>query len=75
MLCVPWDLFGMAYAFPPTTLVHDMLMKLWDLDLILIVIAPWRLNQSWFPDLLEVSIDHPVELSVTQTSWTQLVGD
>ena len=73
-LSVPWDSFGMAYAFPPTVLVHDVLMKLWVLDLTLILIALWWLNQLWFPDLLELSIDHPVELPVMRTLLTQPVG-
>ena len=68
-LSVPWDSFWMAYAFPPTALVCDMLMKLQGLDLILIMVAPWSL------DLLELSLNHPVELPVTQTSLTQPVGE
>ena len=64
----------MMYAFPPTALVHDALMKLWSLNLILIMIALWWLNQSWFLELLELSIDHRVELPVTQMLLSQLVG-
>ncbi len=30
------------------------------MDMIPVLIAPWRLKQSWFPDVLELSIYHPV---------------
>ena len=69
-LSVPWDL---TYAFPPTALVHDVLTKLRGLDLILILTGPWWSNQLWFPDLLKLSIDHPVELPVMRTLLTQPV--
>ena len=59
---------------PPTALVRDVVMKLWGLDLTLILIAPWWPNQSLHPDLREFSIDHPVELPVMRTLLTQLVG-
>ena len=58
----------------PMALVRDVLMKLPGLDLTLLLIAPWWPNQSWFPDLLEFSLDHPMELPVTQTLLTQPVG-
>ena len=73
-LSVPWDSFRAAYVFPPKMLVRNVLENLRGLDLTLIVIAPWWPNQSWFPDLLEFSIDHPVELPVTRTLLTQPVG-
>ena len=38
-LLVPWDSLRMAYAFPPTALMHNVLMKLWGLDLILIMMV------------------------------------
>ncbi len=73
-LSVPWEGFRVAYAYPPTALMRDVLGKLKGLDMILILIAPWWPNQSWFPDLLELSIDHPVELPVTRNLLTQPVG-
>ena len=56
------------------SLVHDVMMKLLGLDLILILVAPWWPNQSCFLDLLELSVDHPVELPVSSTLLTQPVG-
>ena len=72
-LSVPWDNFRTAYIYPPTSLVRDVLTKLRDLDLTVIMIAPWWPNQSWFPDLLELSIDLPVEIPLTWNVLTQPV--
>ena len=45
------------------------------LDVVLIMIALWWPNQLWFPVLLEFSINHLVELPVTQTLLAQPVED
>ena len=55
-------------------LVCDVLMKFQGLNLTLILIAPWWLNQSWFADFLEFSIDQPEKLPVTWTPLAQPVG-
>ncbi len=65
---------GQRMPFLPTVLVCDVRMKLRGLDLILIMMALWWPNQSWFLDLLELSINHPVEMPMTQTLLTQLAG-
>ncbi len=44
------------------------------INLILIMIALWWPNQLWFLDLPELSVNHPVELPVTQTLLSQPVG-
>ena len=40
-LSVLRDSFGMVYAFPSMALVCYVLLKLWGLDLVVIMLAPW----------------------------------
>ena len=58
----PWDNLQ-AYAFPPIAIVKRVLYKLrasHDCDLTLI--APFWPQREWFPDLLELLSDIPIEL-------------
>ena len=52
-------------------LVRDVLTKLRGMDLTLILIAPWWPNQSWFLDLLDLSVKQPLELPVFRKLLTQ----
>ena len=52
-----------AYAFPPIAIIKRVLLKLslsHNCDLTLI--TPFWLQREWFPDLLELLSDTPVEL-------------
>ena len=52
-----------AYAFPPFALVRRALNKIRDSqNLTVIFIAPWWPPREWFPDLLELCVDHPLQL-------------
>jgi hypothetical protein len=53
-----------AYAYPPTTLIRATLSKLIADKPDLILIAPLWPHQEWFPDLIKMSIDFPLELPV-----------
>ena len=58
----PWDNLQ-AYAFPPIAIIKRVLLKLrashnYDLTLI----APFWPQREWFPDLLELLSDIPIEL-------------
>lgn len=57
-----WDQFRVAYVFPPTAMVREVLNKVRKSSSIVICIAPWWPNQAWFPDLLELSLDLPIAL-------------
>ena len=60
-LSTPWT--GMwAYAFPPIPLLAKVLAKIRYHQCQVILVAPWWPKQSWFPDLLQLSIDHPRRL-------------
>ena len=58
----PWDNLQ-AYAFPPMAVLRRVLLKLrasHNCDLTLI--APFWPQREWFPDLLELLSDIPIEL-------------
>ena len=58
----PWDNLQ-AYAFPPIAIIRRVLLKLrasHHCDLTLI--APFWPQREWFPDLLELLSDIPIEL-------------
>ena len=61
-LSFPWEgLF--AYAFPPHQILLPVLRKFRDTSLCrLILVAPHWANQQWFPLLLELAVDQPLEL-------------
>ena len=62
----PWDTFQ-AYAFPPIAIIRRVLLKLrasHHCDLTLI--APFWPQREWFPDLLELLSDIPIELPKCQ---------
>jgi len=54
-----------AYAYPPTSLIRQTLNKLVLDKAELILIAPLWPRQEWFPDLLSLSVDFPLELPPT----------
>ena len=55
-----------AYAYPPIPLLHQILQKMSQEPCDLILVAPAWPTQSWFPLLLQMSIDHPRELPPTR---------
>ena len=62
----PWDNLQ-AYAFPPIAIIRRVLLKLrasHHCDLTLI--APFGPQREWFPDLLELLSDIPIELPKRQ---------
>ena len=62
----PWDNLQ-AYAFPPIAIIRRVLLKLrasHHCDLTLI--APFWPQREWFPDLLELLSDIPIELPKRQ---------
>ena len=48
-----------AYAFPPFSLLAEVLLKASQEQCDLILVAPAWPTQSWFHHLLELSVDHP----------------
>ena len=64
-----WDNLE-TYAYPPTSLIRPVINKIiHSSGLRMILIAPMWPQQEWYPDLLHLLVDHPVELPM----WTHLL--
>jgi len=60
------DWTGMwAYAFPPISMIHRVLLKMSTEACTLLLIAPFWPRQPWFPLLLRHLVDIPLSLPVT----------
>jgi len=60
-LSIPWE--GMiGYAFPPTAIIGEVLNKIHKETCQILLIAPCWPSQPWFPYLLSLLIDHPIQL-------------
>ena len=51
-----------AYAYPPTRLLPEVLRKLRQSPIRLYLVAPYWPNQPWFPDLLRLLFSQPLRL-------------
>ena len=57
-----WDGF-LAYAFPPWSILPQVLAKLWvSHQTLLTLVAPYWPQRPWFVDLLQMSVAPPVAL-------------
>jgi hypothetical protein len=69
------DWSGMwAYAFPPIPLLAKVVAKIRLHQCRLLLVAPWWPRQSWFPDLLQLSIDFPRRLPARSDLLSQSQG-
>ena len=51
------------YMFPPFPLLSKVIQKLRSTQMAeVVLIAPWWPNQSWFPHLLHLCVEHPLVL-------------
>lgn len=72
-LSVPWK--GMfAYAFPPPVLIPQVLQKVRKEPCLLVLVAPHSPRQSWYPILLDLLVDIPRKLPITEDMLTQKKG-
>ena len=73
-LSIPWRRMGMAYAFPPFKVIPSVLAKIrQSVALTVILIAPYRMDASWMPELLHLSRDKPSPVHDDQKPPTQVV--
>lgn len=72
-LAIPWNNLY-AYAFAPWCLIQQVLLKLRDSSATLLLVAPYRPNQPWFPVLLEMLIDQPFRFLLRSNLLTQAGG-
>ena len=61
-----WDHLQ-VYTFPPFSLLQQVITKLrQSLNTDMTLIAPFWVQRQWFPDMLELLVDVPVQLPVSQ---------
>ena len=60
-----------ADAYPPTALLHRVIQKIRRCNCLIIVIAPGWPVMSWFRDLVQLSIEIPLQLPVSTTLLKQ----
>ena len=60
-----------AYVYPPTALHHRVIQKIRQCNCLIIVIAPGWPGMTWFSDLVQLSIEIPLQLPVSTTLLKQ----
>ena len=60
-----------AYAYPPTALLHRVIQKIRQCNCLIIVIAPGWPGMPWFWDLVQLSMEIPLQLPVSTTLLKQ----
>ena len=61
-----------AYAFPPFHLIQAVINKVKLSQCRVVLIAPFRPNRSWFPELLSLLVSDPISLPVWPNLLVQL---
>ena len=54
------------HAYPPISLIRACLNKIGTEDVEVILIAPCWPNQVWFPEILDLTIDSPLSIPLSQ---------
>ena len=60
-----------AYAYPPTALLHRVIQKIRQSSCLITVIAPDWPGMPWFWDLVKLSTEIPLQLPVSRTLLKQ----
>ena len=63
-LNINWTGFT-AYAYPPTALLHRVIQKIRQCDCLIIVIAPGWPGMPWFWDIVQLSTEISLQLSLS----------
>ena len=58
-----WDILPLPYLFPTSPILPVVLQKVKQSDNTFLVIALLWPHQSWYPDLISLSMDHPLCVS------------
>ena len=69
-MSLPWDSL-LAYAFPPLPILPKVLKKAREDQATLILIAPRWESQHWFPELLSLTHERPLQLNLGPRSLLQ----
>ena len=60
-----------AYVYPPTALLHRVIQKVRQSNCLITVITPGWPGMPWFWDLVQLSTEIPLQLSVSRTLLKQ----
>ncbi|KAJ8046872.1 hypothetical protein HOLleu_05698 [Holothuria leucospilota] len=60
-----------AYAFPPFAILPRVLQKIRTEQCLIILVAPFWPRQSWFPSILDLLVEKPVRIPVSEHLLTQ----
>ena len=60
-----------AYAYPPTALLHRVIQKIRQCHCLIIVLTPGWPGRPWFWDLVQLSTEIPLQLSMSTTLLKQ----
>ena len=72
-LGVDWSSLPLAYGFPPMPILPKVLQKIRQSSVDIILVAPAWPTQSWFLDLLNLSMAAPIEIPVVPDLLSQTV--
>ena len=72
-LSIDWSSLPLAYGFPPMPILPKVLQKIRQSSVDIILVAPAWPTQSWFPDLLNLSMAAPLKIPVVPDLLSQTV--
>ena len=70
-LSMDWDILPFPYLFPPSPILPVVLQKVKQSGNTFLVIAPLWPHQSWYPNLISLSMDHPLCLPQVEDLMVQ----
>jgi hypothetical protein len=65
-LSMSWSSLPLSYAFPPTILLRKVLAKVLAEQARIFLLAPLWPRQSWFAEILELSVSHAIRLPLDE---------
>ena len=60
-----------AYAFPPISIVSQVIEKVLNTDCVILLVAPYWPSQPWFPVMLSLLVEYPIRLTPTKKLLSQ----
>jgi hypothetical protein len=73
-LSLDWETVDLPYLFPPTALIPACLQRIQESNNRFLAILPRWNHRSWFPLLLKLIIDDPIQIPVRENLLTQGLG-
>jgi hypothetical protein len=73
-LSLDWETVDLPYLFPPTALIPICLQRIQDSSNRFLAILPRWNHRSWFPLLLKLIIDDPIQIPVKENLLSQGIG-